>query len=66
MQQETAEDGMAGLQSKLQNLNKKLMLTKVNQNGTTDWQTDHWQLTYSQMDIINLYAWITLQSGQNC
>ena len=48
---------MVGLQSKFQNLN-----TKVNQMWTSDGQTD-WQ-TVKQMDIINSFAGIALQSGQ--
>ena len=53
MEQKTAKEGMAGLQSKFQNLN-----TKVNQMWTTEGQTD------GQMDIIILYAGIALQSAQ--
>ena len=43
---ETAEDGMAGSQSKFQNFN-----TKVNQMWTTDRRMDG--LTDRQMDIID-------------
>ena len=52
LEQETAEDGMAGLQSKFQNLNAKVIqrLTKM--------------LTDRRTDIINPYAGIALQSSQ--
>ena len=50
-QEETTEDGMAGLQSKFQNLK-----AKVNQN--VDRRID------KQTDIINPQVGIALQSGQ--